>query len=439
MEDRDKSKATQSENLVELTPDMVVPDEARVDIIDLTDVVDGSDEAAPAGAPVEEPPPVVEAPASAPTRGSGISGVIEQEVEAAFDFVDSPILETAPEGEPSSGHDELLDKLSDIPQMVDDALEASGATDVDEPEPTVASGGTDTGVPEEQAVDAGLDESDDDIIELTDIVDPSGLDAADLQAGDDDEIIELTDIVDSAELEAAGMQMDEEDIIELTDIVDPSELRVGAVTSQPDAAVDALAADAGSEDREYEDLLETIDSLDAEDLLEDLVEASDAEPVPASGEYETGTMEATVTDSADAEPGDAQDEDSEYESLLETIDRLDPEDLLETVDEAGLLDDGDAVPADGEEGLLTLTDVLGGGEDEEEPPSAEGAGTLTREVEEETGREVRTLTDQEIEAAVERILKSKYAETIERLIANAVEKAVNREIENLKQNMLDDE
>ena len=49
------------------------------------------------------------------------------------------------------------------------------------------------------------------------------------------------------------------------------------------------------------------------------------------------------------------------------------------------------------------------------------------------------MTDQEVEAAVERILKTKYAETIERLIANAVEKAVSREIENLKRTMLDDD
>ena len=78
-------------------------------------------------------------------------------------------------------------------------------------------------------------------------------------------------------------------------------------------------------------------------------------------------------------------------------------------------------------------------DDKKDIPPAEETGTFTREVEEETGRNVRTLTDQEIEAAVERILKTKYAETIERLIANAVEKAVNREIEILKRSMLDDD
>jgi hypothetical protein len=457
MEDRDKSKTTNSEDIVELTPDMVVPDESQVDIVDLTDVVDGPDEIAPPAAPVEEPSPAAGKPDSRPSAGSGLPNAIEQEVEAAFDFVASPILETAPEGESLPDHDGLMDKLSNIPQQVDDALDASGALDADEPEQMADSREAGAGVSEEtvdaggmDAIQEGLspDEADDDIIELTDIVDPAEMDAAALQDGDDDEIIELTDIIDSAELEAAGMQVDDDDIIELTDIVDPAELHVGAVAPEPDAAGDwgpdseataDQAADAASEDQEYEDLLETIDSLDTEDLLMEIEADGEQDQAPAFGEQDAEAMEATVADDAGSESDDASDEDLEYESLLETIDQLDPEDLLETVDEAGLLDDGDAGPADSEEGLLTLTDVLSEEESTEETPPVEGAGELTREVEEETGREVRTLTDQEIEAAVERILKSKYAETIERLIANAVEKAVNREIENLKQSMLDDE
>jgi len=435
MEDRDKSKATKSDSIVDLTPEMEVSDASQIDIIDLTDVVDGPDDIPPAASPVEEPPTETEPPAAPSSPRSTVSSAIEQEVEAAFDFVQSPIMETPPVEEPPVDHEGLMDKLSDIPGLVDDALDASG-----EPEDT-------------RAVDAAEpDASDDEIIELTDIVDPAELDAAGLNMGRDDEIIDLNDIVDPSELEAAGLRMDEDDdIIELTDIVDPSELRVGAVATEPEVTADARpaasdapagqTAEAGLDNQEYEDLLDMIDTLDADDLLVDLAEEEARALESASDEPEVGEPEAAATD-AGPEPEETPDEDSEYANLLETIDSLDPEDLLVSVDEAGLLDSGeDADAAAGDNGeMVTLTDVLNRNADETaERPPVERVGGVIREVEEETGRDVRSLTDQEVEAAVERILKTKYAETIERLIANAVEKAVSREIENLKRTMLDDD
>ena len=123
MEDREKTRSAKSESIVELTPDMEVTDESQVDIIDLTDIVDGPGEVPTPATPATE----TQVPASRPSTGRGISSAIENEVEAAFDFVQSPIMETAPEAEPSPDHQGLMDKLSDIPRMVDDALDASGA------------------------------------------------------------------------------------------------------------------------------------------------------------------------------------------------------------------------------------------------------------------------------------------------------------------------
>ena len=486
MEDRDKSKTAKAEDIIDLTLDMELTDESEVDIIDLTDIVDGPDEVPPPATAVIENPPASEQKTGQPSGGGTFSTAIEQEVEAAFDFVSSPILETAPREEPPSDHEGLMDKFSDIPQMVDDALDASDAPDSGAAAGRALDGGlsedqaAETSGPDAARTEFALDEEDDEIIELTDIVDPSELEAEE----DDEEIIELTDIVDASELEAAGLIMEGDDeIIELTDIVDPSELRVGAVNTDQDQA--------GVEDQEYEDLLETIDALDAEDLLVDIAEEASQEPestsvaeddevpVPAADaaeldfepgapdedqEYEDlletidaldaedllidiaeeAVQEPESAPAADADEPEASapDEDQEYAELLETIDSLDPDDLLVSVDEAGLLDTEESDPAatDDKDELLTLTEVLNrDAASRDQKPSAEGAGNLTREVEAETGREVRTLTEQEIEAAVERILKSKYAETIERLIANAVEKAVNREIETLKRTMLDDE
>ncbi|MEJ2661281.1 MAG: hypothetical protein P8Z73_11240 [Desulfobacteraceae bacterium] len=435
MEDRDKSKGTKSESIVDLTPDMEVTDASQIEIIDLTDIVDGPDEIPPSGVPVEETPTASEPPASRPFSGNTVSSAIEKEVEAAFDFVQSPISEATQEEPPQSDHKGLMDKLSDIPQLVDDALDDSGAQD---------NGMED----DDKAADAaaGTDEADDEIIELTDIVDPGELEAAGLKMEEDDEIIELTDIVDPSEFEAAGLIMEEEDeIIELTDIVDPAELHVGAAEPEDTGAVQPAASgapdEAGLEDQEYEDLLEMIDTLDADDLLMDLAEEANEGLEPASREPDVEETEAAAADAAGPETGDAPDEDREYEDLLETIDSLDPEDLLVSVDEAGLLESGqEAGEADEEEGLVTLTDVLNrNNADTVEMPPVERVSGVIREVEEETGRDVKTLTDLEVEAAVERILKTKYAETIERLIAKAVEKAVNREIENLKRTMLDDD
>jgi hypothetical protein len=462
MEDRDKSEAANAENIVELTPDMEVTNEFQIDIIELTDIVDGPDEVEPLASPVTETLPEIDQKPSQPPRGSAFSSAIEQEVEAAFDYVQSPISEATPEEQLPVAEEGLIDKFSDIPQMVDDALDASGTLDAemeeaaDEAVQKADSQRSGTGAQDDVAADAGkldaaqaefnLDEENDEIIELTDIVDPRELQAQDL---DDDEIIELTDIVDPRELQQGGLQTAEDDeIIELTDIVDPSELHVAAVTAEQDESETVQAADAAVEDQEYEDLLEMIDNFDTEDLLVDIEDEEDQGPESISIEKEADIPEATVEDAAPLEPDGVPEEDREYAELLDTIDRLDPDDLLVSVDEAGLLAAGDsdsASPAEEqvtpeEDELMTLSDVLNRRTaDEEEKPPVEDPGMFTREVEEETGRKARTLTDQEIEAAVERILKSKYAETIERLIANAVEKAVNREIEILKRNMLDDD
>jgi hypothetical protein len=465
MEDRDKPKATEADNIIDLTADMELTDASQAEIIDLTDIVDGPDEIAPLAAPIIETPPKTVQPPRQPPRGSAFSSAIEQEVAAAFDFVQSPILETTPAEKPATGHEGLMDKLSDIPQMVDDALDGADTPDAGmeaaadkagQPVETVAAG---TGAaPDAVQSEFKLDEEDDDIIELTDIIDSSELEAADHQVEDDEEIIELTDIVDPSELEAPGWTASEDDeIIDLTDIVDPSELRVSAVIAEPDEAAIGPAADGeAAADRaadgdldgeEFEDLLEMIDTLDAEDLLVDLADEEGGGLESDLLEEEADVPVAAVEDTAPDEPEDAfLEEDQEYAQLLDTIDNLDPEDLLVSVDEAGLLDsDERAEPATEQaapeaDGLVTLMDVLSrdAGVKKEIPP-VEEAGRFTQEVEEETGRNARTLTDPEIEAAVERILKTKYAETIERLIANAVEKAVNREIEILKRSMLDDD
>ena len=46
---------------------------------------------------------------------------------------------------------------------------------------------------------------------------------------------------------------------------------------------------------------------------------------------------------------------------------------------------------------------------------------------------------QDLEKAIEEVIRSKYSQTIEQFIASAVEKVVTREMESIKQKLMDDD
>lgn len=430
MEDRNKSKAGDvtgdKESIVELTPDMELPEDADVKIIDLTDAIDGP-------ADIPETPAAAQSTADTPaeeevTESQSAGHVddatsIEQEVDAAFDAVQAPNQQPAPEEisgaskEPDSTDEELLDRLSDIPRRVDEAMENAK---------------TDEAAEEQIAAEAAP------------ALPPAG-DAGDITADDagdtkDDDIIELTELVDPADLETDDFLMDDEDIIELTDIIDPAELLVGAAAEETD--------DDG--------IIELTDIVDPAELQAAFPEKGPPEP------EQTGDLAAQEwalnADDAEAQTEDQvplEDEPAEFNAL--------PEDLSQDQDNAADAVSIGAIPpleddSRQEEGVIQLSEVIGRNSLEEDMPpieqiqmgaeeeldnqtislEAEAAGdAMGLDLEEEARMKDNTLTDQEIEAAVERILQTKYAETIERLIAKAVEKAVTREIESIKRAMLD--
>ncbi len=470
MKDRDKSEAPgaagDAESIVELTPDMELGGDSEVKIIDLTDAIDGPADipavSPPAATPTAETIPVIEETPSPASIGQDTPDAIEQEVDAAFDAVQEPIQEPVSEdtdsvqaepatGEESSGHDaELIDRLSDIPRRVDQAMEMAGRGDMQvdkiaqetaEPAPAPEGPGdfadltADAAELESAMAEFTPDGEDGEILDLTEIVDTAELQAADVQMdGLYEEIIELTDIVDPAELQVSAVTEDlgDEDILELTDIVDPDELQVGALT----------------EDRDDDDILELTDIVDPAEL-----EAAPAQPAPqASGRIEglgdQGAGQATDESPLEAQPPDIQ--------------PLPEEPGQEQTEPADAISIG-AIPPFEDEGphensVIQLSDVLNqsapkeervpieqikvGAEEElaQQSISLEAeltADSLGMDLEKEAWEEDKTVTDREIEAAVERIIQTKYTETIERLIAKAVEKAVTREIENIKRAMLD--
>jgi hypothetical protein len=48
-------------------------------------------------------------------------------------------------------------------------------------------------------------------------------------------------------------------------------------------------------------------------------------------------------------------------------------------------------------------------------------------------------TEEEIEALIEKVIRTKYGQTIEQMIATVVEKVVTREMDNIKRNLMEDQ
>ena len=435
MEERNNLKARglnhDTQDILELTPDMEVPDQSAIEIIDLTDALDGPEPVQPSDSSLstdDAPAPVEEAQtAASPIQTEAISD-IEQQVNAAFDAVQAPI-----EDEPEvADSDALLDRLSEIPNRVDAALETQ-----QEPEKVQPQAGEVQEVGEQtadmQAIDSEAltadaaeieaamsghlpEDATDDVIELTEKVDIEQRAANDFQAGEqEEELIELSDIVDPAELQvpAATDILDDEEIIELTDIVDPAEL------SRADT-----------------------DQLQGEEILE-LTEVVAPDEMPAPPMDQEPTVNEAAQETAEAgtlEPEPIPDEAEGLEPIeigaIPEIEEEPPAEeniirLSKVLDHQGR--DTESIPIEqikmgAEESLATQHISL----EAEDTAEALGLDLEQRQQEEEI-----TLTDAQIEAAVERIIQKKYAATIEQLVAQAVEKAVAREIENIKRAMLD--
>ena len=438
MEDRDKPKAHKAagdtESIVELTLDMELPEESDVRIIDLTDAIDGP-LGVPVAAPSTESPSAETIPtikATAPPAPSeqeiphvieqqapdameqAIPDVIEQEVDAAFDAVQAPVQEPVPEQESIDHDDGLIDRLSDIPRKVDEAMEMAGSDD-----PRVEKMATNTAEPvEPPAIDA------DDIAASAAELDSAmaGFDPDDNNEGEDEEIIQLTEIVDIEQLQTADFQLDkgEDEIIELTDIIDPAELRVGAVleardddqilelTDRLDMA--ELQTDAPAEEPVDEEILELTDIFNPAEIEDAPAHEAPAVPEHAVDAIPIGTIPPLEDDHGNQES---------VIRLSEVLNHSLPEDERLPIEQ---------IKMGAEEELAKQTISL---------EAEDTANALGLDLEKDTLEEGKPLTDREIEAAVERIIQTKYAETIEQLIAKAVEKAVTREIENIKRAMLD--
>ncbi len=355
---------------------------------------------------VDEKAPLPDAPESEDSEEEKHS--IEEEVDAAFDEVQSEPPST--ESQKDAG-DQLFDKLSGITQMVDNAVRDIKEDDPPQDAPSEPDDATLTSdAAELEAAISGEEIEEEDIIELTDIVDPAEAAAAAELAEVDDDIIELVDIVDPAELEA-----ETKETIGQTD--DPTDLEIAS-----------------------------------NEVME-----QDIAPAPEADEQPTPTEEdLALSDMDEFDPDDGADMDRDGEDDFDTteLDKLFDDNFLgeeKAAEDSGPSTENDA---DHDEEVILLTDVLKEGTGAKRTPAAgimedettgEGlfedpdveADMPTSVSSPPDKKEQEDLSNLTIEAAVEHLLKTKYADTIQQMVADAVDKAVTREVENIKRGLSD--
>jgi hypothetical protein len=249
--------------------------------------------------------------------------------------------------------------------------------------------------------DSSKPEDAEDIIDLTDVVAASGT--------DDDDIIDLTEIVEE--------NADQEVVIELTDVVDvPADEMPAAEETPVEEPVIDLTDPVVVEEVEAE--AEPVSEEDMADLslLEDEEDAPIAAKAEAeestSGELEFAEMELDIEERSD---------DQLFDSLGMNLEA----DLLPSEEDAGELDFNLSTQE-----LSDAIDLLDAKLAEEPPkPPAAAEGEL---------RAPTTLQSEELEAALENVIRKMFAEKIDHLLNDAIEKTVSTEIARLKEQLLGD-
>jgi hypothetical protein len=242
--------------------------------------------------------------------------------------------------------------------------------------------------------DPSKPEDADSIIELTDVVTSSEADGEEIidlmevvdeDAGRDD-VIELTDVVDASPKAAPTMAEAplEEPVIELTEVVSPDEAQAEA-TAEESVLQAALEEDHGEIPQ---------------------VESS------TSGELEFADMELDIDDRAEDELFDSMGMNLEAELLPSEEDTSELDFNLSTQELSDAIDLLDAKLA-------------------EEPPKMPV-------VDEDILSEPDALRSDELETALENVIRKMFGEKIDHLLNEAIEKTVSTEIARLKEQLLGD-
>jgi hypothetical protein len=318
------------------------------------------------------------------------------------------------------------------------------------------------------------DDDIDDIIDLIDVVDPSELDHMEAEATEENDIIELTQIVDKEELES----------LKAKDQNGQAEVGTPSLSDQ------TQAHDTSVNGQIREDELSLSDIDDGSDFTEDINASIDTDdlfdPAELDGLFDDDISEDTAVealgslsdDTAIASDPTMEDADGLFDIVDDfNIDASSEKETHEDIESIPSLEETDGsqipekIPTEAEdtapiepveekiedqEQVIQLADVLSAlktqqpnmehaeisPEEDKDVPSVDlktqGATTeLDVEPSDESVEGDALFEDKQIEAAVEKIIRTKYADKLEQLIASAVEKAVTQEIENIKRSLSD--
>jgi len=240
-------------------------------------------------------------------------------------------------------------------------------------------------------------ENAEDIIELTDVVAASG--------SDDEEIIDLTDVVEE--------KADQEAVIELTDVVDvPAETMPSAEKAPVEEPVIDLTEPVVAEAVDAEPVLQE-EAADAAILQEDETAPAAAEAEESTGgELEFADMELDIED---------RNEDQLFDSMGMNLEA----DLLPAEEDTSELDFNLSTQE-----LSDAIDLLDAKLAEEPPPQAPAA--------ESNLDEPRALRSEEVETALENVIRRMFGEKIDQLLNEAIEKTISAEIARLREQLLGD-
>jgi hypothetical protein len=376
---------------------------------------------------------------------------LDADINNAFDAIlepDDEILELTQKAEPKVEDPHSFDE-ADTEEIIDlthrvDMHHADGVADSKDDEGEDLLALLESALPAESPSDKdaspeALPEEDEEILELTEKVEtPEEMPQSDMEA--------IIDMVDQVTPEQADS--DQDDIIELTETVsvddDSDIIELEDPTAEEASTADSQvetepAMDSGWDDTILDEILDFPEGVTGEDTASFGPEDESAE-MASAGETEVTLSDVFPEIPAKAVPPLADDQagkdglleisppPQETEQIIQLGDILNgarragkeaPDDFPFDLDEA-LAKDDIGIKADDTAGVLgiALDEIQSEGRQEDERLS---------------------LSQQEIEDAVERLIVRKYGLTIEDMVANAVERIVSREIESIKRSFAENE
>jgi hypothetical protein len=352
-------------------------------------------------------------------------------VEAKAESPDEPTDADADDGDDLEFKlDEMLaEAQADMPDLEDDETDL----ELDLSEALADAAAENSGDPQEAVLDL------DDPLAPAAMTDDEAEDGEDYDLISDDKIIDLDDITGIEENTAYEAAVPD-NVIALADItggyptvtaqeveeIDAETIKAEPVADEAAGAAASAAADAGIDaDADTEAALDG-GELDIDMDLDDEAAVLETELNPEMKE-----LEATLDDVFQDEDGDGEDLD-----LGMFADDTEPDD-----DEAETLVLTDAAETD-------LADADMAGEDADAPIDAAALGTAALGAtaagataalagEFDTGEQRGDISPETLDAAVERVIKTMYADRIEQMVLDVIKEAVTAEIEKVKRSLSD--